>query len=54
MARVSIVVHRANMEAERSTSSVLNPAPDFSYILNALRFTRGRRAQRAARPSNVQ
>jgi hypothetical protein len=29
------------MEAELSTSSLVNPAPDFSYILNGLRFSCG-------------
>jgi hypothetical protein len=45
MAQVTIVVLRANMEAELSTSSLVNPAPDFSYILNGLRFSCGRGAR---------
>jgi hypothetical protein len=29
------------MEAELSTSSLVNPAPDFSYILNVVAITCG-------------
>ena len=45
MAWVTIGVLKVNMEAELSTSSLVNPAPDFSYILNALRLTCGRLAR---------
>ena len=42
MAWVTIGVLKVNMEAELSTSSLVNPAPDFSYILNESRFSCGR------------
>ena len=45
MAQITIVGLRANMEAELSTSPLLNLAPDFSYILNGSELSCGRTAR---------